>query len=102
MDTLFCTEALEEAIEKYGTPDIFNSDQGSQLTSIEFTRILQEHNIRISMDGKGRWVDNVFIERLWRSLKYAYVYLNAFESGSEAKDGINAWINFAHTHLLVI
>ncbi|EKO3671322.1 IS3-like element ISVpa4 family transposase, partial [Vibrio metschnikovii] len=70
MDTSFCIEALEEALKHYGPPDIFNSDQGSQFTSTEFTQKLIEHNVRISMDGKGRWVDNVFIERLWRSLKY--------------------------------
>lgn len=70
MDTSFCIEALEEALQHYGPPDIFNSDQGSQFTSTEFTQKLIEHDIRISMDGKGRWVDNVFIERLWRSLKY--------------------------------
>jgi putative transposase len=93
MDTQFCIEALEEAIATYGCPEIFNSDQGSQFTSNEFIRILQEHKIKISMDGKGRWMDNVFIERLWRSLKYECVYLHAFESGSEAKDGINTWIN---------
>ena len=70
MDTSFYIEALEEALKHYGPPDIFNSDQGSQFTSTEFTQKLIDHNVRISMDGKGRWIDNVFIERLWRSLKY--------------------------------
>ncbi|GIB62634.1 transposase [Vibrio cholerae] len=84
MDTSFCIEALEEALKHYGPPDIFNSDQGSQFTSTEFTQKLIEHNVRISMDGKGRWVDNVFIERLWRSLKYEEVYLKAYITSREA------------------
>jgi putative transposase len=94
MDTEFCIEALEEALGRYGTPEIFNTDQGSQFTSPRFTRILKEANVRISMDGKGRWMDNVFIERLWRSLKYECVYLNAFETGTEARKGIGDWIEF--------
>src|SRR5262245_56506557 len=94
MDTSFCIEALEEALAKYGAPQIFNSDQGSQFTSPRFTRILKEAGIKISMDGKGRWMDNVFIERLWRSLKYECVYLLAFESGAEARKGIGAWLKF--------
>ncbi len=77
MDTDFCVEALQEAIAVYGAPEIFNTDQGSQFTSTAFTEVLKEHNIQISMDGKGRWMDNVFIERLWRSLKYEEVYLRA-------------------------
>lgn len=85
MDTRFCLEALEEALKHYGAPDIFNSDQGSQFTSTEFTKKLVDHNIGISMDGKGRWVDNVFIERLWRSLKYEEVYLKAYTSPREAE-----------------
>ncbi|EOG5907671.1 IS3 family transposase [Vibrio vulnificus] len=83
MDTSFCIEALEDALKHYGPPDIFNSDQGSQFTSTEFTQKLIDHGVRISMDGKGRWVDNVFIERLWRSLKYEEVYLNHKRSLSE-------------------
>lgn len=94
MDTDFCVAALEEALAKYGKPDIFNTDQGSQFTSFAFTNILRENEIRISMDGRGRWLDNVFIERLWRSLKYECVYLNAYESGSEARTGIATWIDF--------
>ena len=94
METDFCVAALEEALEKYGTPDIFNTDQGSQFTSFAFTHVLRDNGIRISMDGRGRWLDNVFIERLWRSLKYENVYLNAYESGSEARTGIGRWISF--------
>ena len=77
LDTSFCVDALEEAIEAYGAPEIFNTDQGSQFTSEEFTGVLKWHDIFISMDGKGRWVDNVFVERLWRSVKYEEVYLKA-------------------------
>ena len=94
MDADFCVSALEEALAKYGKPDIFNTDQGSQFTSFAFTNVLRESGIRISMDGRGRWLDNVFIERLWRSLKYECVYLNAFETGSEARTGIGRWIDF--------
>jgi len=97
LDTRFCTEALEEAIKSYGAPEIFNTDQGSQFTSTDFTTILIDNNIKISMDGKGRWMDNVFIERLWRSLKYECVYLQAFESGSEARSAIGKWIDFYNT-----
>ena len=94
MDTDFCIEALEEALAKYSKPEIFNSDQGSQFTSPRFTGILKEAGVKISMDGKGRWMDNVFIERLWRSLKYECVYLLAFEGGAEARNGIGAWMKF--------
>ena len=94
MDADFCVAALEEALAKNGKPDIFNTDQGSQFTSFAFTNVLRENGIRISMDGRGRWLDNVFIERLWRSLKYECVYLNAFETGSEARAGIGRWIDF--------
>jgi putative transposase len=94
MDVSFCIDALEEALHYYGKPDIFNSDQGSQYTSEAFTAILKDHDIRISMDGKGAWRDNVFVERLWRSVKYEEVYLNAYESMKEAKDGIGQWIEF--------
>ncbi len=94
LETDFCIAALEEALAKHGTPDIFNSDQGSQFTSFAFTNVLRDNGIRISMDGRGRWLDNVFIERLWRSLKYENVYLNAYENGSEARMGIGRWIDF--------
>lgn len=94
LDTGFCIEALEEALEKYGKPDIFNTDQGCQFTSMEFTDVLKGAGMQISMDGKGRWMDNVFIERLWRSLKYECVYLQAFENGTETREGIGGWIRY--------
>ena len=89
----FCVAALEEALELYGPPDIFNSDQGSQFTSTEFTNVLKQNHIKISMDGKGRWMDNVFIERLWRTLKYEEVYLHAYESIKVAKQRITSWFD---------
>ncbi len=92
MDAEFCIEALQEALIRYGAPEIFNTDQGSQFTTSRFTDVLQARQIRISMDGRGRWLDNVFIERLWRSLKYECVYLHAFETGSELRAGLTAWI----------
>ncbi len=88
MDADFCIEALKEALAKHGTPEIFNTDQGSQFTSRDWIDVLRDAKIKISMDGKGRWIDNRMIERLWRSLKYECVYLHAFETGSEAKAGI--------------
>ena len=94
MDASFCVEAVEEAISRYGVPDIFNTDQGSQFTSLEFTGALKEAGTRISMDGKGRWMDNVFIERLWRSAKYECVYLNEFKDGKEARRGLKEWFDF--------
>jgi len=90
----FCVEALEEAIAKYGAPEIMNSDQGSQFTSADFTDVLKKHHVDISMDGKGRWVDNVFVERLWRSVKYENVYLHAYESVVEARAGISKYLDF--------
>lgn len=92
MDVDFCIEALREALGKFGPPQIFNSDQGSQFTSIAFTQVLRDSGVEISMDGKGRWMDNVMIERLWRSLKYECIYLHAFETGAEARKGIDKWI----------
>jgi putative transposase len=97
MDAEFCVAALEEAIVRFGKPDIFNTDQGSQFTSFAFTNTLKDAGIRISMDGRGRWMDNVFIERLWRSMKYECVFLNAFETGSEARTGIGRWIDYYNT-----
>lgn len=94
MEADFGIEAIEEAMRRFGQPAIFNSDQGSQFTSPRFTKVLIETGVRISMDGRGRWMDNVFIERLWRSLKYECVYLNAFETGSEARAGIGGWITY--------
>ena len=85
---------MREALERYGPPEICNSDQGSQFTSVDFTDVLTEAGIRISMDGKGRWMDNVFIERLWRSLKYECVYLSEFATGSQARTGIGWWMDF--------
>src|ERR1700756_1847635 len=90
----FCLEALEEALARYGRPEIFNTDQGSQFTSDDFTVALKGHGIMISRDGKGRCMDNIFVERLWRSLKYEEVYLNAYASVAEAKAGIGAWLDF--------
>ena len=94
MDTSFCIDALEEAIYRYGRPIIFNTDQGSQYTSEAFTQVLKDNDIRISMDGKGAWRDNVFVERLWRSVKYEEVYLNAYESMSEAKQSLQKYFKF--------
>jgi len=94
MEADFCVAALEEALDRYGKPEIFNTDQGSQFTSDDFTGALKSANIRISMDGKGCWVDNVMIERLWRSLKYECIYLHAFETGSEVRQGLKHWIDF--------
>ena len=97
MDTSFCTEALEEAFARYGLPEIVNTDQGSQFTSSAFIGLLQEKGIRISMDGKGCWRDNVFVERFWRSIKYEEVYLRAYASVSEAKASMNRYIDFYNT-----
>jgi putative transposase len=94
MDVSFCVSALEEALARFGRPEIFNTDQGSQFTSDAFTGTLTAAGIRISMDGRGRWMDNVFIERLWRSLKYEDVYLQGYADGHEAKAGIARWIGF--------
>jgi putative transposase len=96
-DAEFCVEALEEALARFGRPEIFNSDQGSQFTSLAFTGVLQQAGVRISMDGRGRWMDNVFIERLWRSLKYECIYLHAFETGSELRAGLSRWIGYYNT-----
>jgi putative transposase len=94
MDVEFCITALEEALAGFGRPEIFNTDQGSQFTSPGFTGVLQAAGVSISMDGRGRWMDNVFIERLWRSLKYECVYLHAFETGSELRAGLTKWIGY--------
>ena len=97
MDTDFCIEALNEAIDRYGAPKIFNTDQGAQFTSKAFTGVLKQHDICISMDGKGRWIDNVFLERLWRSVKYEEVYLHAYESLSQARTGLEKYFDFYNT-----
>ena len=88
MEAAFCVEALEEALAKHGKPEIFNTDQGSQFTSLDFTGVLLDAKVAISMDGKGAWRDNVFVERLWRSVKYEEVYLRAYDSVSEARASI--------------
>jgi putative transposase len=94
LDPRFCVTALTEALERYGTPEIFNTDQGAQFTSQAFTGVLDQHGIRISMDGKGRWVDNVFIERFWRSLKYEEVYLYAYDDLNEARAGLDRYMRY--------
>jgi len=94
METDFCVEALQEALDRYGQPEIFNSDQGVQFTSAAFLEELETRGVRISMDGKGRFLDNIFIERLWRSLKYEEIFLKAYDSVAEARRGIGAWLTF--------
>jgi putative transposase len=94
MDVSFCIEALEEALSRNEKPEIFNTDQGSQFTSEAFTGRLKEEGIRISMDGKGRWRDNVFVERVWKSVKYEEVYLHAYETVTEARTSIGKYLEF--------
>ena len=94
MDTGFCIAALDEALLRYGTPKIFNTDQGAQFTSAAFTGRLEAAGVAISMDGRGRFMDNIFIERLWRSIKYEEVHLKAYANGHEARDGIGEWMDF--------
>ena len=93
----FCIEAVEEALSKHGAPEIFNTDQGSQFTSIDFIKVLAAREIKISMDGKGAWRDNVFVERLWRAIKYEEVYLRAYTSVPEARASIGRYIVFYNT-----
>jgi len=97
MDASFCVEALEEALDRYGSPDIFNTDQGSQFTSFDFTGVLGRSDVTISMDGRGRCMDNIFIERLWRSLKYEAIYLHELTDGFKAMRVIAEWIEFYNT-----
>ena len=94
MDVSFCVDALEDALSRFGTPQIFNTDQGSQFTSMAFTGVLERAGILVSMDGRGRWMDNVFIERLWRSLKHEDVYLKGYADGRELHEGLSDWIAF--------
>ena len=94
LDTSFCVAALEEAIIRYGCPDIFNTDQGSQFTARKFLEVLESNNVRISMDGRGRAFDNIFVERLWWTVKYHYIYLREFETGNELKQGLRNWFAF--------
>lgn len=93
----FCIEAVEEALARYGKPEIFNTDQGSQFTSTEFIKVLASREIKISMDGKGAWRDNVFVERLWRTIKYEEVYLHAYDSVPEARASIGRYLGFYNT-----
>jgi len=97
LESDFCVEALEEAIAVYGPPEIFNTDQGAQFTSSAFTEVLERNGVKISMDGKGRWLDNVFIERLWRSLKYEEVYLKAYENPEQARREIGIYFEYFNT-----
>ena len=90
----FCVEALEEALTRYGTPEIFNTDQGRQFTAEDFTQVLLAKGVRVSMDGKGRWIDNVFVERLWRSVKYEDIYLHAYERVRELKSALARYFEF--------
>ena len=94
LESDFCVEALEEALSVHGSPEIFNTDQGAQFTSEDFTGVLRQAGVDISMDGKGRWIDNVFVERLWRSVKYEDVYLRAYETVYEARQGIGTYLKF--------
>ena len=94
LDSAFCVEALEEALHRHGRPEIFNTDQGAQFTSEAFTGVLKAHDIAISMDGKGRWVDNVFVERLWRSVKYEDIYLRAYETPAHLRAGLTRYFAF--------
>ena len=94
LDTDFCLEALHEALRRFGAPQIFNTDQGAQFTSEAFTGVLKDHGVKISMDGKGRWVDNVFVERLWRSVKYEDVYLRAYETPADLRQGLARYFDF--------
>ena len=94
LETEFCLEAVNEALARHGKPEIFNTDQGSQFTSLAFTGLLQDQKIAISMDGRGAWRDNVFVERLWRSVKYEEVYLRAYDSVSDARASIGRYLNF--------
>ena len=97
LDTAFCIEAVEEALARYGKPEIFNTDQGSQFTSMAFTQVLIQNDIKISMDGKGAWRDNVFVERVWKSVKYEEVYLHAYASVPEARASLGRYLNFYNT-----
>jgi putative transposase len=92
MDSDFCIQALQEALSRFGRPDIFNTDQGSQFTSKDFTGLLKEHQVKISMDGRRRCQDNIFIERLWWTIKYQYLYLHSFENGLVLRRGLAQWI----------
>lgn len=98
MDADFCVEALEEALQRHGTPEIFNTDQGAQFTSDAFTDVLKRHDVRISMDGKGCYQDNIFVERLWRNVKYECVYLKAFSNGKELRQALTRYFHWYNQH----
>src|SRR5258705_3004122 len=97
MEAAFCVETLQDALARHGKPDVFNTDQGSQFTGQAFTGVLADNGIAISMDGKGAWRDNVFVERLWRSVKYEEVYLRAYDSVSEARTSTGSYLDFYNT-----
>ncbi len=94
MEPAFCIDALEEALDRYGAPEIFNTDQGAQFTSNAFTQVLKDHHVAISMDGRGRCQDNIFVERLWWTLKYQYIYLHSFDTGKALRRGLAWWITY--------
>jgi putative transposase len=94
LDNAFCVEALQEALSRYGTPDIFNTDQGAQFTSNAFTQVLKDNHVAISMDGRGRCQDNILVERLWWTLKHQYIYLHAFDTGKSLRQGLGRWIDY--------
>lgn len=94
LESSFCIEALEDALARFGPPEIFNTDQGAQFTADSFTRILRDRGIKVSMDGKGRYIDNIFVERLWRSVKYEEVYLNPYDTMAEARSGLGRYFDF--------
>jgi putative transposase len=96
MEAAFCVETLEDALARHGRPEIFNTDQGAQFTGTAFTDLLASHDIDICMDGKGAWRDNVFVERLWKSVKYEEVYLRAYQSVAEARNSIGRYLNFCN------
>ena len=98
MEAAFCIEAVEDALARYGRPEIFNTDQGSQFTSAAFTGLLLANGVKISMDGRGTWRDNVFLERFWRSVKYEEVYLRAYDSVHEARASLSRYIHFYNAH----
>ena len=94
LDTTFCVDALEEALERFGQPEIFNTDQGSQFTAEAFTKVLRDRGVAVSMDGRGRCLDNIFVERLWRSVKYEEVYLHAYDNALDARQSIGRYFDF--------
>ena len=94
LDSDFCVQTLQEALSRYGKPEIFNTDQGAQFTSKDFTQTLKDHQVAISMDGRGRCQDNIFVERLWWTVKYNYLYLHSFKDGSQLRNGLNEWIRY--------